>query len=308
MKTETISGRTYVRTRPRGYAPWAPHAATRILLAQINTVLEEYAAHLPMTARQLFYRLVGSANYSKTELAYDRLCEALNRARRAGFIDMAAIRDDGTTADLAGGFDGVASFWEAVRYAADSYQHVLSAGQSRSVEVWVEAGGMVPMVSRIAHAYGADVYSSGGFDSVTAKHAAAMRIARRNRPTAVLHIGDYDPSGLSILDSVAEDIEAFVEAEGAEQPVFTRLAVTPEQIARYRLETVPQKSTDRRGEQMTDTVQAEALSPDELANEIRTGLEAVVDLNVLAAVRELAGAEREQILTALDELPGAADG
>ncbi|MEE8408304.1 MAG: tyrosine-type recombinase/integrase [Myxococcota bacterium] len=77
-------------------------------------------------------------------------------------------------------------------------------------EVWVEAAGMVPQATRVAHELGVPVYSSGGFDSLTTKREAAQRILERHRPTVVLHIGDYDPSGLSIFDSAAEDITAMV--------------------------------------------------------------------------------------------------
>lgn len=56
--------------------------------------LEEYRAHLPMTARQIFYRLVGAYAYPKDEAGYGRLIEMLNRARRARMIPMESIRDD----------------------------------------------------------------------------------------------------------------------------------------------------------------------------------------------------------------------
>ncbi|HEV8045760.1 MAG TPA: hypothetical protein VGP38_11305, partial [Rubrobacter sp.] len=35
--------------RPKGYAPWRPHKKTVKLIAQVQEVLEEYRAHLPMT-------------------------------------------------------------------------------------------------------------------------------------------------------------------------------------------------------------------------------------------------------------------
>ncbi|MDQ7910239.1 hypothetical protein RB614_37675 [Phytohabitans sp. ZYX-F-186] len=302
--TTTVSGRTYKRTRPRGFAEWAPRPDTLVLLDQINAVLAEYDRHLPMTARQLFYRLVGSAGYSKTEQAYERLCELLNRARRARRIPMSAIRDDGTTVKATWGYDSPADFWTTVRGSAGAYKHEPTDGQRITVELWVEAAGMVPMVARIAHQYGVNVYSSGGFDSVTAKYEAARRMANRDTPTAVLHIGDHDPSGLSILDSVAEDVTAFFRdiEPGDIAPTFVRVAVTPEQTERYALETAPQKTTDRRGEAMADTVQAEALSPDELERELRDALETWVDMEALTAAKAKTQAERAEILATLDEL------
>ena len=83
------------KTRPRGFAPWSPRSETLKLLAQVHGVLEEYRKYLPLTCRQVFYRLVGAHGYDKTERAYSRLCETLNRARRAGHIPFPVIRDDG---------------------------------------------------------------------------------------------------------------------------------------------------------------------------------------------------------------------
>lgn len=296
---ETVSGRTYTRTRVRGFAEWKPRPHVLALVDQVRGVLEENRAYLPMTARQVFYRLVGAHGYDKTELAYARLLETLNRARRARMIPMHAIRDDGGTARGAGGWDSPAQFWRSVRHTAESYTHALDDGQPLAVELWVEAAGMVPMVARVAADFGVTTYSSGGFDSVTVKHEAAQRIAWRDMPTTVLHLGDHDPSGLSILDSAAQDISAFVDDMAAPAPGFVRLAVTSEQTARYRLPSAPQKSTDRRGEHMRHTVQAEAMSPTELTAEVRAALENVVDLAALDAARSRGERERADILARL---------
>ncbi|MFJ2160149.1 hypothetical protein [Streptomyces sp. NPDC087856] len=298
----TVSGRTYKRTRVRGFADWAPRPHVLALVEQVRTVLDENRAYLPMTARQVFYRLVGAHRYDKTEQAYARLLETLNRARRARLIPMHAIRDDGGTSLGAGGWDSPAQFWRSVRRTAEGYTHALDDGQPIAVELWVEAAGMVPMVARVAAEFGITTYSSGGFDSVTVKYEAAQRISWRDVPTTVLHLGDHDPSGLSILDSAAADISAFVDDMGSPAPTFARLAVTAEQIARYRLPSAPQKATDRRGEHMRHTVQAEAMSPTELTGEVRAALQAAVDLDALEVARRRGEHERAEILHHLTNL------
>ena len=91
---------------------------------------------------------------------------------------------------------------------------------------------MVPQIRRIADPFGIGVYSSGGFDSVTAKH----QIARlwTDDPVTVLHIGDHDPSGVHCFSSLAEDVASFAGHYGGDVQ-FVRLAVTPEQAAFYKL-------------------------------------------------------------------------
>jgi hypothetical protein len=64
---------------------------------------------------------------------------------------------------------------------------------------------------------------------------AAARIAYREVPTRVLSVGDYDLSGLSILNAAAEDVAAFVEEMGGTPPNVKRIAVTEEQITLYGL-------------------------------------------------------------------------
>lgn len=71
--------------RPKGYADWRPRKKTRLVLEQVEAVLADYREHLPLTIRQVFYRLVGIYGYPKTEADYKRLCEYL--VRQAGRDD-----------------------------------------------------------------------------------------------------------------------------------------------------------------------------------------------------------------------------
>src|SRR5262245_47589691 len=145
-----------------------------------------------------------------------------------------------------------------------------------------EAGGMVPQLARVAHPFGITVMSGGGFDSTTDRYKFAAALSEHERPTEVLHIGDHDPSGVSMFLAFLEDVEAFTRELGG-QATFTRLAVTPQQIGEYRLPTAPPKATDNRAFS-GQTCQAEALPPDVLANILRSAIEERVDQRVLDRV------------------------
>jgi hypothetical protein len=299
--TETVSGRTYTSTRVRGFAPWNPRNDTMALIGRVRNILAEYQAQLPLTNRQIFYILVGSdEGYPKTEQAYARLCEYLNRARRAGLIEFSAIRDDGTQSSGFPGWNSPAGFWDYVRRLARGYKHNLADGQPFHTELWVEAGGMVPQAAAVAGDYGIIVYSAGGFNGLTDKYETASRLAGKSKQTVVLHAGDYDPSGLSIIDALAQDVTEFTVGLGGQAPDFRRIVVTPEQIAQYSLPGAPQKATDNRGEYMEETVQAEALPPDILAAELRAAIEIVTDPIALARARRRGDQERGLILADLD--------
>ena len=181
-------------TRHRGYLDdYNPQAKTRMLLAQVQDVLDTYASDLPLTGRQIFYRLVGTVDYPKDERAYGRLMDNLGNFRRAGEISFDAIRDDGATELVPLEFASPEEILATAEELAAKGQGVRVEGQDRCPELWCEAAGMAPQLARVAHEYGVTVYSSGGFDSLTVKHAAAQRIVERDVPTVVLHVGDFDP-------------------------------------------------------------------------------------------------------------------
>jgi hypothetical protein len=273
-----LGGMQRVRTRVRGFAPWSPEKATLKLLDQVQGVLDEYADHLPLTIRQIFYRLVGAHNYEKTERAYQRLAEHLNRARRARIISMDVIRDDGGVISEPDHWDSAEQFVATVRAMAEDFTLDHSAGQATRLVVICEAGGMVPQLARVAHPFGVTVMSGGGFDSTTDRHKFAAALSEHERPTEVLHIGDHDPSGVSMFLAFLEDVEAFARELGG-QATFTR----PAQIGGHRLPTAPPKATDNRAF-AGETCQAEALPPDVLAAILRAAIEDRTDQRVLERV------------------------
>src|SRR5262249_42520392 len=130
-----LGGARRTSTRPRGFVPWRPQSATQELLDQVNLILQEYVSYLPLTLRQVFYRLVGKYDYEKTEHAYNRLSEHLTRARRARLIDMSAIRDDGGVKNIPWFYRDADDFLEKTRRAAAQLRLDRQAGQSRRLLV-----------------------------------------------------------------------------------------------------------------------------------------------------------------------------
>jgi hypothetical protein len=171
--------------------------------------------------------------------------------------------------------------------------------QKTRLAVICEAAGMAPQLGRVANPFGVTVMSGGGFDSLTDKYNFAAELAGHDRPTEVLHIGDHDPSGAHMFLAFLEDVEAFTEELGG-RATFTRLAVTPEQIAGYGLATAPPKSTDRRAFH-GQTCQAEAIAPDDLANILRTAIEERIDPRAYATVLRRERVARRELVSRLGE-------
>jgi hypothetical protein len=283
-------------------ADWNPSAHVQAVLEQVDGVLAEYEEHLPLTIRQIFYRLVGNHGFEKTETAYSRLAEYMNRARRSGRVSFRSIRDDGVTSSEQDGFASAAHFWSSISHWADGFQLNRLAGQDKHVEVWVEAAGMVPQVARVAHEYGVSVYSSSGFNSTTAKHDTAERLSDHSEAT-VLHVGDLDPSGVAIFDSLSEDVTAFLGDMAPDSWVtFERIAVTEDQVVFHDLTTSPPKKTDRRSNYQGPTAQVEALPPDVLAELVRAAILEHIDEGMWRETVEREASEREALVSKIDEL------
>ena len=85
---------TYKSHRPRGLASWKPQTKSRALLHDVEEVLHEYVDLLPLTLRQIFYRLVGTRDYPKNEAFYDRLLDKLARAQRYALPGAPAKKND----------------------------------------------------------------------------------------------------------------------------------------------------------------------------------------------------------------------
>ena len=286
--------------RPRRYiASYRPRTDTLALLDAVRAVLDEYQEHWPLTVRQVFYRLIGAHGFDKSEAFYGRLCHHLANARRGGVIPFDAIRDDGVTTVRMDRYADADDFLIQQRQRASRYRRDLMATQPLHIEVWCEASGMIVQLASVAHRYSVNVYSSSGFDFLTAKKNVADRICDAGKPAVILHLGDYDPSGESIFRSVAEDVTAFVSADRPNALVeveFRRVALTREQVARYRLPTAPAKATDSRSKAWSgETCQLEALSPSQIAAILDEAIVGLIDTDRLDDDEKAEAAERADL-------------
>jgi hypothetical protein len=296
--------------RVKGFAPWKPQKRTEPLLADIAAVLDEYREYLPLTVRQVFYRLVGKG-YPKTENFYASVGDICNRARRSGRIPFWAIRDDGVSRQ--GGesltYTSPEEFYADHDELVNYYERSWHADQPAHVAVLCEAAGMVPLLGRAVDDYRVEVASSSGFDSLTAKYDLADDVAKafnwHGRQTVILHLGDMDPSGETIFDAISEDVYGFLDVDVPHKrpedvAIFERVALTRELVQLYDLPTDPAKeSSHSAGWGGRRACQLEALAPDVLARVLTSAIEYHMDLDILKADMEAEVEERRKIAKAL---------
>lgn len=322
-----------------GYVPYRPTSLAKSVLTAAKNVLAEYEAwDSPMTVRQVFYRLVAEYGYEKTERAYGSLITYIARSRRAyqhavleadgdetlrdealqsaPLIPFPWIRDEKGQSVQESSYDDEADFLKTVRAAAEHMKLDRMEGQPRNIELWCEAAGMVPLMAEIAEPYGIRISSGGGYDSVTAKHRLCQRalIEKRdkNRSTLVLHIGDFDPSGEGMFETLRDDVGQMVENYNYHATFeVKRVALTEEQVIDWNVETAPPKRQDSRRRRFVAqhprirahlgsddiTAQLEALTPPDLRRLMEDAIDAEIHRGAYNALR----AKEEKVRKALIE-------
>lgn len=303
-------------TRAKGYLnDWTPKPETRELIGNVQGVIRagRFGA---MSVRFIFYRLVANHGYPKTERAYKNLAEIIVKARRAGMIPFRAISDTGTETGGGGGYQSRTEFLRSLSSYGDYFGLNNQLEQPYFLEVWAEDAGSVPMLAGISRPWDLPVYGTGGFSSVTVTHEVADRVTsrwrREKRPTVILHVGDYDPSGVSIFESMCQDMGAFISAktgaglyestgrveDDAGSPIFIphRVALTEEQTIELDLETAPPKSSDSRSNNWVgETVQVQAMTEDQMEAVVVEAIEQYIDQDKLDEINDRSERDRELI-------------
>ena len=126
-----------------------------------------------------------------------------------------------------------------------------------------------------------------------------------------MYVGDYDPSGLQIADSLetklGEHLGYAAEDYGMDAPelTFQRVAITEQQMIDHALPTKPVKATQSRKKyDIPETVEAEAMRPDTLRQIVADAFEPMIDRQALERLRTIEGAERHGLKQRMLELYG----
>ena len=132
-----------------------------------------------------------------------------------------------------------------------------------------------------------------GYASLSFLHQAAEYISGLSVPTYIYHLGDFDPSGVNAGEKIEETLR---ELAPDAEIYFSRLAVTPEQIADWDLPTRPTKVSDSRAKNFGEiSVELDAIEPNQLRSLVQEAIEQHLppeEFDVLKAAEE---SEREII-------------
>lgn len=249
------------------------------IVKQANEVLAQYST--PLTLRQLYYQLVALYGLPNRIQSYKSLGAMLVRARENGDVNWTRIEDRIRETLGEVGFSDEskfrASYADGVEELYSRYRRNLWLAQGTYIEVWLEKDALSRIFSDTTDEFVALTCPSRGYSSLSFLMEAAQRLRpitrEGKREVHILHFSDFDPSGLDMFRDLGDRLARY----GAGSIKMHRIALTPEQIRKYRLPPAPVKTSDSRAagfvaEYGADVVELDALNPRVLQNLIRESI------------------------------------
>jgi len=255
---------------------------------QILAVLRE---DHPQSVRHVYYRMTDprlEVVIPKTEHGYQRVQRRCLALRRSGRLAYGWISDSTRTGFHVDTYVDAGDFVEAM---AGLYRGRLWTPDLPHVEVWVESRSLAGVLRDTCRQLAVSLYPCGGFTSATLAYEAADYVrAIRPERVVVVYVGDFDPAGVLIDQSLESELRRHLGAIPLE---FRRLAVNPDQIAKWNLPAKPRKAGDRRRPDVRETVEAEAVPAATMRALVREAVESYLPAGALDAVRVAEASERE---------------
>ena len=266
------------------------------LLEQVKEIIESY--DFALTLRQIYYQLVAKQiipNQQKYYMKLSRLCVI---GRDEGILPEDAFADRLRQVDKPSSYLDLADFMATVKaaYRKDKWQN-----QSSYLEIWTEKDALRSVLTEITYPYDVNLMVVRGQVSRTAIYESYERYSKKieeGNDCYLYYAGDFDPSGLSIYNSLEERIRNYGIA--GKYITFERIALTPEQIEDYDLPCDPGKQTDPNykrfvSEYGDNVVELDSLPPEVLRETVKDCIEQHIDYDFFIQAQETEFKERARL-------------
>ena len=247
----------------------------------------------PMTVRQVYYQLVGRGVIEKTETEYKHtVVRLLTKLRRERRMPSWHIADNTRWMRKPKSFTSIE---HALTETAQLYRRAVWATQPACVEIWLEKEALSGVLYDVTAEYDVPLMVTRGYASESFLYSAGEAIAKNDKPTYLYYLGDHDPSGRDIPRVIERRLRE--EAPDAELH-FERIAVTSQQIKRWRLPTRPTKTDDSRAKGFRGrSVEVDAIPPDELRALVEAKITSHIRPRALKALQVAEESERGLLKT-----------
>jgi hypothetical protein len=234
----------------------------------------------------------------KDEKSYDLLCAHLSKWRISGVLPFNCFVDGTRWHHGEIGFDDAA---EALDDTTWGYRKNLWKSQKYYVEVWCEKDAILSLIMPLVKEWALKAFPCRGFASLSSTFAAAKTFKdaiEHGRRPVILYLGDHDPSGLAIDDS----IETHFGYHGIDGMVdFRRVAILHHHIVEFKLPTRPVKKTDSRSKGWEGgCVEIDTLSGQQIRDLLNKEVESLVDSEELQRLKDIEEAERQTLAEIAD--------
>jgi hypothetical protein len=270
-------------------------AAMNDIRAAIKAVL---TADNPMTVRQVFYQLVVRNMIDKTEAAYHNVViRLLTDMRLSGAISFDWIVDESRRTTTTRTFDNVA---DALNDTAKCYRRSALRESDVYIEIWSEKEALSGIIWDVASDYDVPVAVSKGMPSLSQIYISFTYIRAAwaaGKPSYIYQFGDHDPTGCAIPKMIESRLNELCKRYWCAIPTVERIALTREQIRRYRLPSRPTKRAgNSHAKQFTGrSTELDALPPSDLRDLVRDCIERHIPSYQVAALRAAEESERDII-------------
>src|SRR5262245_28870926 len=224
---------------------------------------------------------------------------------------MAHDRDHGATSPLRG-CPGVHPrgaqdrIQQALLNTAKFFRKDLWADADAYVEIWLEKDALAGVIYPVTSMFDVPLMVARGYASLSFLHEAAEYINDLNVPAYIYHLGDHDPSGVNAGEKIEETL---IDMAPDADIHFERLAVTAEQIIRWKLPSRPTKTSDTRAAKFDSdfSVELDAIEPDGLRDVVREAIERHLPPHQFEVLKAAEESEREIIARLVGGLGDAPD-
>lgn len=266
------------------------------LLEQVQEIIKSY--DFALTLRQIYYQLVAKQIIPNQQSYYMKLSRLCVIGRDEGILDEESFADRLRQVDKPSSWLDLDGFMNAVRrsYRKDKWHN-----QDAYIEIWTEKDALRSVLTEITYSYDVNLMVVRGQVSRTAIYESYKRFAEKADKNCYLYYaGDFDPSGLSIYNSLVDRIKK--QGDLGEYIRFERVALTPAQIEEYNLPSDPVKQRDPNckrfvSEYGDNVVELDALPPDVLRNLIETCIEINLNRGLFEQVQKVELEEQAKLQT-----------
>lgn len=248
----------------------------------VNHVAEVIGSYnIPITLRQIYYRLVAAGHIPNTRSSYNGLSKHLVRARENQDIDESRIVDR-SRGILDYSFDSPEACSEYFAgLLRSTYVMRFWESQKSYVEIWVEKDALSQVIATVAHPFNTVIAPSRGYSSYSYVKRLLDRSSRfPGKNIVILHFADHDPSGLDMSRDLSERCKRYVG-----DVTVKRIALNHIQVMHYRLIPNPVKMADARAVSYrarfgSECWELDALEPSTLVSLCEQALDAEIDNSV----------------------------